>query len=331
MQERILLVLNGGGALGAYQCGVYRTLVRHYGAEVLRRTVIVGASIGAVNGFLIAAHHHQPDSGLGTLERFWREVAQPSVPFLPFPETLSWRLNATLTGLTWGNPPVFHGVPGGFLAGLTWYPAMAGYDNRSLVETTRRYAEEYSPKEAASPRLMIRAIDIEAATPAWFDSADQPIVPTMLGASSAIPLLFQPGRHAGRAYWDGDVWHQGLLLPALRRLLGEEPDQRLHVITVELFKRSAGMPSGFGQSLDHFRRLFLGARSDDEAEEATERYPSLRLTRIRRAPHPGEEASLWLMDWGADRLAYLLEQGEQDAERALNEKQSESETTGNKK
>ncbi|KAA0013854.1 hypothetical protein F0A17_05800 [Billgrantia pellis] len=315
--ERILLVLNGGGALGAYQCGVYRTLVRHLGAEGLRRTTIVGASIGAVNGFLIAAHHHRPDKGLKVLERFWREVAQPSVPFLPFPETRSWRLNATLTGLLWGNPPIFHGVPGGFLAGLAWYPAMAGYDNRSLVETVRRYATHYSPEDETSPRLLIRAIDIAAAAPTWFDSDEQPIVPSMTGASSAIPLLFQPGWHEGRAYWDGDVWHQGLLLPALRRLLGEAPEQRLHAITVELFRRSAGKPSGFGQSLDHFRRLFLGARSDDEAEEATERYPSLRLTRIRRAPHPGEEASLWLMDWGSDRLAYLLEQGEKDAERAL--------------
>lgn len=203
------------------------------------------------------------------------------------------------------------------MIGLGGYPATAGYDNRRLVETVARHAEHYTALSDAGPRLMIRAIDIEAAEPVWFDSQEQPIVPSMIGASSAIPLLFKPGRHEGRAYWDGDVWHRGLLLPALERLSSPRSGQPWHVITVELFKQTPGMPQGLGEGLDHFRRLFLGARSDDEAREATERYPELRLTRIRRDPHPGESASLWLTDWAPDRLTYLIEQGEADAQRAL--------------
>ncbi|MCE8026570.1 patatin-like phospholipase family protein [Billgrantia aerodenitrificans] len=312
-----MLVLNGGGALGAYQFGVYRTLVNRLDERARRDMVVVGASIGAVNGYLLAAHHAAPDAGVEALASFWREVAQPALPFVPFFDVRSQRLSATLTGLTFGNPPVFSAVPGGFMIGLGGYPATAGYDNRRLVETVARHAEHYTALSDAGPRLMIRAIDIEAAEPVWFDSQEQPIVPSMIGASSAIPLLFKPGRHEGRAYWDGDVWHRGLLLPALERLSSPRSGQPWHVITVELFKQTPGMPQGLGEGMDHFRRLFLGARSDDEAREATERYPELRLTRIRRDPHPGESASLWLTDWAPDRLTYLIEQGEADAQRAL--------------
>lgn len=319
MRERIVLVLNGGGALGAYQYGVYRALARHLDERARRDMVVVGASIGAVNGYLIAAHQGAPDGGLDAMERFWREVTQPSLPFAPFLDANSRRLSASLTGLAFGNPPVFSAVPGGFLAGLATYPATAGYDNRRLVDTVARHVERYSGEDAAGPRLMIRAIDIEAAEPVWFDSAEQPIVPTMIGASSAIPLLFKPGWHAGRAYWDGDIWHRGLLQPALERLESTAPGQRWHVITAELFKQTPGTPKGIGESLDHFRRLFFGARSDDEAQEALESYPDLRLTRIRRQPHPGESTSLWIMDWAPDRMAYLIQQGEGDAERALAE------------
>lgn len=85
MTERTVLVLSGGGALGAYQYGIYRAVVKHMDSDALRAMVIVGASIGAVNGFLIASRMQDPDSGVGALERFWRNVSLPSAPFLPKP------------------------------------------------------------------------------------------------------------------------------------------------------------------------------------------------------------------------------------------------------
>lgn len=320
MDERILLVLNGGGALGAYQCGAYRALARRLDPGALRSMIIVGASIGAVNGFIIAAHHRKPDLGVKMLERFWRSVAMPTVPFHPLPVPYFQRLNASLTGLTFGNPSIFYGVPGGAMGGLFAYPHMAGYDNSTLPRTVSEFATEYRSQAQDGPRLLVRAIDIEEATPAWFDSGQETIVPTMIGASSAIPLLFKPAWHAGRAYWDGDVWHQGLLMPTLDRLTQETQEaQRYHVVTMELFKRTRQSPVGLGGNLDHFRRMFLGARSDEEAERALASHPQVRLTRIRREPHPDERASLWLMDWAPERIEYLLEQGEADAERALSE------------
>src|SRR2546426_12295352 len=90
LSTRQILVLQGGGALGAYECGVYQALAPHL--EDL--AVVAGTSIGAVNASLIAKHYHQKDRGTTALKRFWKEVlANPSFPFLPLPG-VSQRLNA---------------------------------------------------------------------------------------------------------------------------------------------------------------------------------------------------------------------------------------------
>lgn len=320
MAERTVLVLSGGGALGAYQCGVYRSLARRMDADAFRSMVIVGASIGAVNGFLIAARCRDPDGGVAALERFWRGVTIPSAQFVPLPDPYCQRLNATLTGLTWGNPSVALGVPGGFMGGLFAYPYTGGFSNATLPGTIKTFAKEYQSRDQEGPRLLVRAIDVADAAPVWFDSDRESIVPSMIGASSAVPLLFKPAWHDGRPFWDGDIWHQGILAPTLNRLTRESGADRYHVVTVELFKRTAQTPVGFVGNLDHFRRMFMGARCDEEAANALGSRAELRLTRVQREPHPHERVSSSLLDWAPERIEYLLEQGDADAEIALEEK-----------
>ncbi|MEX0872324.1 MAG: patatin-like phospholipase family protein, partial [Aquisalimonadaceae bacterium] len=187
MSRRIVLVLSGGGALGAYQCGAYRALTRRLNADARRSMVIVGASIGAVNGFLIATRSADPDAGVAAMERFWRSLTIPSAQFFPVPDPYYQRLNATLTGLVFGNPFAVVGIPGGLLGGLLYYPHTAAFSHANLISATTEVAgDSYSP-EHEGPRLMIRAIDIAAASPVWFDSNDEAIVPSMIGASSSIP------------------------------------------------------------------------------------------------------------------------------------------------
>lgn len=319
MTERTVLVLSGGGALGAYQCGAYRAMVKHMDSDALRAMVIVGASIGAVNGFLMASHMQDPDSGVDALERFWRNVSLPSVPFLPMPDPRSQRLNAVLTGMAFGNPAILPGIPGGLLGGLYSYPHSASYTNTPLVRMVGGFAKEYDTNNTAGPRLMIRAIDIAEAAPVWFDSAQDTIVPSMIGASSAIPLLFKPAWHDSRAYWDGDIWHQGIAAPRLRRITRDEEAGHYHVVTVELFKRTTQqkLSIGAGSYLDHLRRMFMGARSDEDIDNMLGWQKGLRVTRIQRNPHPYEEDSAYLLDWSPERIEYLLAQGEADAERAF--------------
>jgi NTE family protein len=316
MAERLLLVLNGGGALGAYECGVYRGLVRELGVDAVRSMVVAGASSGALNAAVIARHSADPDGGADALATFWRELAAPSLPLFPFPHAYWQRLNGTLTGLLFGNPALFYGVPGGALGALIAYPLVAPYCNDPTLATLARWAGDYR-SAPGRPRLMVRAVDYAAAEPVWFDSDREPITPAVVAGSSSIPLLFPPRWHQGQALWDGSLWPQSLLPWVLQRLTQAGENSGYHAVSVELVAPHAGLPVGLGASLMHLRDMQLGARFDHDEDQARANVPDLRLTRIRRMPHPHEWVSSSLFDWTPQRIDALIEQGEQDAAQAL--------------
>jgi NTE family protein len=316
MAERLLLVLSGGGALGAYECGVYRALVKEFGVDAIRSMVVAGASSGALNAVIIARHSGDPDGGADALARFWRELAAPSLPFFPFPHPYWQRLNGTLTGLLYGNLTVFYGVPGGALGALIAYPFVAPYRNDPVLATLARWVGDYrsTPQQ---PRLLVRAVDYAAAQPVWFDSDQEPISPAVVAGSSAIPLLFAPRWHQGRPLWDGSLWPQGLLPGVLQRLRETGDDSGYHAVSVELVAPHAGLPVGIGANLMHLRDMQLGTRFDHDEAKVSASARDLRLTRIRRMPHPHEQVSSSLFDWTPQRIDALIEQGEQDAAQAF--------------
>lgn len=316
MAKRLLLVLSGGGALGAYECGVYRGLVREFGVEAVRSMVVAGASSGAINAAVIARHSADPDAGANALQAFWRELASPPLPFFPFPHPYWQRLNGTLTGLLCGNPAVFFGVPGGALGALFAYPFVAPYRNDPVLATMTRWVGDYHSKPG-QPRLLVRAVDYAAAEPVWFDSDQEPITPAVVTGSSAIPLLFPPRWHQGRPLWDGSLWPQGVLPGALQRLEESGEDNAYHAVTVELVAPHAGLPVGMGANLLHLRDMQLGTRFDHDEAAARAHRPGLQLTRIRRLPHAHEQVSSSLFDWTPERIDALIEQGEQDAAQAF--------------
>lgn len=141
----------------------------------------------------------------------------------------------------------------------------------------------------------------------------------MVGASSAVPLLCKPAWHDGRAYWDGDIWHQGIATPGLGRIAADSEVEHHHVVTVEIFKRTTQqkLSIGAGSYLDHFRRMFMGSRSDQDVDNIVGLQKGLWVTRIQRNPCPYEEDSAYLLDWSPERIEYLLAQGEADAERTF--------------
>ena len=76
-----ILVLQGGGAYGAYESGVYGSLIKHRLLEDL--VIVAGTSAGAINAAIIATHFGKSnDHGVNYLDRFWHEVATPSIPWL---------------------------------------------------------------------------------------------------------------------------------------------------------------------------------------------------------------------------------------------------------
>src|ERR1043165_5358261 len=99
----VVLVLHGGGSLGAFECGAYRAISSWLRNTGTRLVAVAGASIGAINAAVIARHCTEADGGRGVLDHFWRELAVRSLPFFPLPGEYWQRWNGLLTGLARGN------------------------------------------------------------------------------------------------------------------------------------------------------------------------------------------------------------------------------------
>jgi len=197
---QVVLVLQGGGALGSYQAGVYQAL-HEAGIEP---DWIVGTSIGAINASLIAGNA-LPDR-LPKLKEFWKRMEQNPVwnirtAFPDFNEKLSYW--ATIT----------HGIPGFFRpnplahAGDT-YPLgaeRAGYYSTVPLETSLGELIDVDLLNRCKPRLTVGAAHVRTSQMRYFDSRDSELTVRHIMASGALPPAFPPVRIDGELYWDGGI------------------------------------------------------------------------------------------------------------------------------
>jgi len=166
--NQTVLVLQGGGAMGAFESGVVRALERHR----LHPDVVAGVSIGAFNGAIIASH---PRHAADALEAFWHDLAVATPAALDEQSRQLLSAAAVATG----------GVPGFFLPRWLLPPFGA---------------------LAASPvRLLVSAVDVESAELRIFDSRVEGLRVDHLVASGSLPPALPWTTIDGRRYWDGGI------------------------------------------------------------------------------------------------------------------------------
>ena len=197
---QVVLVLQGGGALGSYQAGVYQAL-HEAGIEP---DWIIGTSIGAINASLIAGN--EPSDRLLKLQAFWKRMEQNPVwnirtAFPDFNEKLSYW--ATIT----------HGIPGFFRpnplahAGDA-YPLgaeRAGYYSTAPLEKSLSEFIDVDLLNRCKPRLTVGAAHVRTSQMRYFDSRDGALTVRHIMASGALPPAFPPVRIDGELYWDGGI------------------------------------------------------------------------------------------------------------------------------
>jgi NTE family protein len=199
-QERqVVLVLQGGGALGAYQAGVYQALHEND----IEPDWIVGTSIGAINASLIAGNARA--DRLERLKEFWTRMAYRSPFGVPawtgLPDTLAY-WNTLLRGI----PPFFEPNPAAFLG--THVPLgvdSAGFYSTAPLEKTLRELVDFSLVNQCRPRLTVGAAHVRTSEMKYFDSRDGEIGVKHIMASGALPPAFPAVRIDGELYWDGGI------------------------------------------------------------------------------------------------------------------------------
>jgi NTE family protein len=209
--ECIALVLQGGGALGAFQAGVYQAL-----AEAnLQPDWVAGISIGAINAALIAGN--APEQRLDKLRAFWELVSTPAIPVLPdpfgfadyfmrgdFARGFLNRLNAASAAMRGAEGFFTPRMPPPYLQPAGTIEAMSWYDTTPLRGTLERLVD-FDRINASEMRFSVGAVNIRSGNFAYFDTTTHDIRPEHIMASGALPPGFPPVEVEGELYWDGGL------------------------------------------------------------------------------------------------------------------------------
>jgi NTE family protein len=211
--ETVALVLQGGGALGAYQCGVYEAL--HRGG--IRPNWFAGTSIGAINAAILAGN--APELRVERLHEFWNTVCEPAGMFAwstAMRDSLAWLPpNSVLSAWMGTLSAVGALVQGqrGFYAPRAMPPwnqppgspaATSFYDTAPLKATLEKLVD-FDRLNADGVRLTVGATDVETGNFRYFDSAIDVIAPEHVMASGALPPAFPAIVIDDKNYWDGGV------------------------------------------------------------------------------------------------------------------------------
>jgi NTE family protein len=197
---RTVLVLQGGGALGAYQAGVYQAL-HEAGIEP---DWMIGTSIGAINAALIAGNERE--NRVAALREFWRRMAHKSI----WHEWSAWprfvQSASYLTTLTAGLPGFFVPDPLAFLGPHVHLGAdSAGFYSTAPLEKTLGDLIDFSLIAQNKPRLTVGAAHVSTSRMRYFDSRNEELGVKHVMASGALPPAFPAVRIDGELYWDGGI------------------------------------------------------------------------------------------------------------------------------
>ena len=199
---QIALVLQGGGALGAYQVGVYEAL-HDAGVEP---DWVIGTSIGAINGAIIAGN--PPERRMERLEEFWRMVRSDRVANI-------WSMWPAVAGAVAHAGIMTNGIEGFFKpsSDAAWKGVnsplgvehAAFYSTEPLHDTLARLVD-LQCLNTHRTRLTLGAVNVRNSEMRYFDSRDEALNLKHIMASGALPPAFPAVRIDGDPYWDGGIY-----------------------------------------------------------------------------------------------------------------------------
>jgi NTE family protein len=248
---QVVLVLQGGGALGSYQAGVYQAL-HEAGVEP---DWIIGTSIGAINANLIAGN--EPDNRLARLREFWKRMEQKTIfsfrDVLPgFNERLSYWATIThgIAGFFRPNPLAHAGDA--YVLG----PERAGYYSTAPLERTLEELVDFDLVNRCKPRLTVGAAHVRTGQMRYFDSRDCAISVKHVMASGALPPAFPAVRIEGELYWDGGI----LSNTPTEAVFDDNPRRDSLIFSVHLWNPDGSEPTTMAEVFNRHKDIQYSSR-----------------------------------------------------------------------
>ncbi len=242
-----IVLLQGGGALGAYHGGVYEGLA----AEGFAPDWVVGISIGAINAALIAGN--APERRVERLREFWDLVSAQSPFVLPATMDAARPMMNRMAAAS----ALFFGIPGFFapripvpqLAPEGTMAAMSYYDTEPLRATLERLVD-FDRINAGRVRLSLGAVNAGTGESVYFDNTERPIAASHVLASGALPPGFPPVEIDGELYLDGGIMSNTPLEYVAR-------DFRLSalIVQVDLFSGRGRVPRNLAEVAERVKDI----------------------------------------------------------------------------
>lgn len=271
LDEETVLVMQGGGSLGAYECGVYKSLVKHE----IRFDMVAGTSIGAINAAIIASN-----DDVQILEDFWLDLAETLTPsFLP--DSVRSVLSSTYSAM-YGNPKAFLPKWWSMLgAGYTFsYNLPYLYEIEPLKKTLTKYVNfaRLTPEPGnGAPRLILTCTDLQKGEPVVFDSKHTNIDVDHVAACTGFPFYGIAWTHKdGRYLWDGSLLNN----TPLREAINASPILDKIVYIVNLFPHvQEELPRSMSEAWHRARDILYIDKTDQNVRMSRMMTRHLRLLR----------------------------------------------------
>jgi NTE family protein len=252
--DKIVYLLQGGGALGSYQAGVCQALLENDCAP----DWVVGTSIGAINAAIIAGN--QPQHRAEKLHEFWDSITYPFFNLINVEDNLLLQefqnyFNSQLIAL--------YGLPNFFKPRLinplffsqNTPDKISFYDTSELQETLKSFID-FDLINQKKIRLTLGAVRIKGGEAVRFDNFNQIIGPEHIMASSALPPGFPAIKIDGEYYWDGGLSSN----TPLAVILEEQIPQKLLCFIVNLFSYPENIPTSLMDVMKYKKEIEFASR-----------------------------------------------------------------------
>jgi NTE family protein len=300
---QVVLVLQGGGALGAYQVGVYQAL-HEAGIEP---DWVIGTSIGAINGAIIAGN--PPDQRMPRLETFWNHVRTGGEFELPSLWPGLGHLLTNFATVTQGVPTFFtprRPAWGGLNAPLG-VDAASYYSTEPLRETLSALVDfGYVNSAQKATRLTVGAVNVRDGTMHYFDSRDEALSIEHVMASGALPPAFPAIRVAGEPYWDGGIYSN----TPLEAVLDDHPRKNSVIFMVNVWQQSGPEPESIWQVMGRQKDIQYASRTESHLAKQKQIHHLRHIVRELARQVPEDQRSSpelrELASWGCHTTMHVV-------------------------
>ncbi|HEX4233585.1 MAG TPA: patatin-like phospholipase family protein [Caldimonas sp.] len=298
---QVVLVLQGGGALGAYQVGVYQAL-HEAGIEP---DWVIGTSIGAINAALICGN--PPKHRLAHLNAFWQQLEQQGLAASAFDPLGVGAMLGAMTTVLRGIPSFFVPNPRAWRGTrATSSVEEAAYYSTAPLRETLRGLIDWDYLCDCKTRLTVGAVNVCSGRMRYFDTREEPLGADHVMASGALPPAFGAIRIDGEPYWDGGIYSN----TPIEAVLDDKPRRDSLIFAVNVWHQKASEPTSIWEVMSRQKDIQFASRADSHIARQKQihrlRHVIRELTRELPAARQADQKVKELASWGCGTQMHVV-------------------------